>query len=584
MPMTARGSRAICRLSCDLVSARAWEFRNQPVSRFVLNARRLTCSVEALGASRRSAQAQEAFDCDGSALACAPLKPIDRLARHAHWLVFAACFVLYACTAYPGVGGRAQWGDAAKWQYIGSVLGVSHPPGSPLYVLLTFVWGKLPLAAEIGHRVILFSAACGAGAAALVFATIRRFGTSVGAALVGAGSFAIARAVWNFSTEAEVYAPLALAIALVLHRFVVWQKTRSLRDYAIGCFVYALGFGVHYAMLLFLPALLVVTLWTDARWTLKPRALAVVGVAIAIGLLPFVWLWFRAADADYSELPHSRSWSSFRDYVLVRQYRGGMFENMSAKRLTWAPMFTLAQVGPGPALLVPFGIFAIARDRERRPLAAFFALAVLVPIVFLAGYREGDDLGNVVVPLVALATLVGVGVNWIVSQLPWPRAREVAYVLALAVGAFGAARTGKKLEVADPLDHLTWDTDHAKAYRWDVPCILHAAEAKVTIVPPFEDYGARQIVHYYELADRDVRNKSITFRYMGEPPPGDWTWARQPSMPSPREGRVVYAFQRGHADRLRAAGFAVEERTLDSLGGCGQGKPDRTFFRAAPRP
>ena len=512
---------------------------------------------------------------------------LARALHHAHWLVFIACFALYACTLYPGVGGRAQWGDAAKWQYIGSVLGISHPPGSPLYVLATFAWGRLPIATTIGARVILFSAVCGAGAVALVFATLRTLGARVGAALVGAGSLAIARALWTFSTEAEVYAPLALAIAFVVHRFVVWQAARRVRDYAIGCAAYALAFGDHYLVLMLLPALLALVLSSDARAAFRPRALAIVTLAILFGLVPFAWLWFQIPLASYSEFPGARSWRAFVDYLLVRQYRSGMFEGVHPERLLWAPRFALNQIGPGPGLLAALGVFALARDRARRPLALFFVLAAIAPLVFLAGYREGDDLGGVVAALVPMTVLVGLGMHWLVERLPWPRARDAAVAIALAVGAFGATVNARRLAVPDPLNHLTWEVDGVKAYRWDLPCVLRNAETRVTIVPPFDDYGARQIVMYYETTDPDVGAKHVTFRYMGEAPPSEWTWARQPTMPAASEARIVYAFQRGHADRLASAGFAVEERTLDSLGGCGGGvvgPNERKYFRAIPRP
>jgi hypothetical protein len=506
--------------------------------------------------------------------------------RHAYALVFLACFALYACTLYPGVGGRAQWGDAAKWQYIGSILGVSHPPGSPLYVLSTFAWGKLlaPLVGSVGARVIVFSALCGAGAVAFVFATLRRLGAEIGAALIGAGTLAITRALWTFSTEAEVYAPLALAIAFVVHRFVLWRETKRLRDYAIGCAAYALAFGDHYLMLMLLPALLALVLWTDAREALRPRALAIVAAAILLGLVPFAWLWVQIPLASYSEFPGERSWRAFVDYLLVRQYRGGMFDGVRVARLLWAPRFALGQIGPGPEILTVLGIFALVRDRARRSLALFFVLAAIAPLVFLAGYREGDDLGGVLAALVPMAVLVGVGMQWLLDRLPWPRARDAAVALALAVGAYGATVNAKKLAVPDALNHLTWEVDGVKAYRWDLPCVLRSAEPRVTIVPPYDDYGARQIVMYYETADPDVRQKHITFRYMGEAPPSEWTWARQPTMPASSEARVVYAFQRGHADRLAGAGFTVEERTLDSLGGCGAGASERKYFRATPKP
>src|SRR6185503_20312631 len=61
------------------------------------------------------------------------------------WLVGAMValitFGVYLKTLFPGLGGG---GDSAKFQYVGSVLGTPHPPGYPLYVLVSFCFAQIP--------------------------------------------------------------------------------------------------------------------------------------------------------------------------------------------------------------------------------------------------------------------------------------------------------------------------------------------------------------------------------------------------------------------------------------------------------
>lgn len=498
-------------------------------------------------------------------------------------LVFLAAFVTYLVTRYPGVGGREQWGDAAKWQYVGSILGVPHPPGSPLYVLATYAWTRVPIACSIGERVIILSALSGAGALAILFATLRRLEVRAAPALLAVGALAIARALWNFSTEAELYAPLALAYATVLHFFVRWTLERRFHFFALACVAYALGFGVHFLMLPLLPAIAALVLATDARILLRTRSIAVIAGAIALGLVPFAWMWMRAAHAPYSEMPSPRTWNAFRDFVLVRQYRGGMFDGVTVDRVRSIALFVARQIGFGPIVLVPVGIFALAWRRRAR-LAVFFALAALGPLAFVVGYRGGDDLGMVVPALVALAHAVGVGLDFAIGLLPKPSMRAVAVAMAAIIGAPSAIKSARAMARHDALEHLTWDTDHVKRFRWNPACVVAAAPARAIIVPPFDDYGTRQIVYYEAFADERAKDKRLEFRYLGGDPPAEWTWAPRPWNPEARDDaddRVVLAFQRSHADKLRVAGYAVVERPFAELSGC-DGDPSWTYFRATP--
>src|SRR5687768_12095366 len=54
--------------------------------------------------------------------------------------VLLAITVLYVTTLFPGVGGRINGGDSAKFQFIGLIGGIGHPPGSPLYMMLNALW------------------------------------------------------------------------------------------------------------------------------------------------------------------------------------------------------------------------------------------------------------------------------------------------------------------------------------------------------------------------------------------------------------------------------------------------------------
>ena len=84
-------------------------------------------------------------------------------ARHEQWVrvvFFSAIWTLYLWT----MGADAHWLDSGELAAAGATLGVSHPPGHPLYTFLAYIASWVPLG-PLGFRVSLLSGFCGALAA-----------------------------------------------------------------------------------------------------------------------------------------------------------------------------------------------------------------------------------------------------------------------------------------------------------------------------------------------------------------------------------------------------------------------------------
>src|SRR5688500_5970723 len=80
-------------------------------------------------------------------------------------------FTIYLLTLAPTT---AFW-DTSEYIAAAKVLGIPHPPGNPLFVLLAHVWGLLPLAAAYAVRINLFAAVTSAAAAGLWFLVAERW-------------------------------------------------------------------------------------------------------------------------------------------------------------------------------------------------------------------------------------------------------------------------------------------------------------------------------------------------------------------------------------------------------------------------
>jgi len=272
-------------------------------------------------------------------------------------------FVLYVVTLAPTV----LFADGGEFQFVPYILGVAHPTGYPLYLLLGWVWSHALPIGHVAYRMNLFSALWAGLAVGLSYLVALRFirlvVPEIGlltirlSAVVAALTFAVGETFWSQAVIAEVYSFNAFFVALVL-LLTFWvadclvdKKARgytppvpgSIAPLAFRSLVLATVFGLslthHVTMLLLLPGILLF-LWfvqrsfqsgqsraldvltrirvaapeTRPLGLLAPRsllrragfALALI-VAMVVPLLLYLYLPLRAPHTPYATLQLSES-------------------------------------------------------------------------------------------------------------------------------------------------------------------------------------------------------------------------------------------------------------------------------------
>ncbi len=200
--------------------------------------------------------------------------------------------IVYVATLAPTT---AFW-DASEYIAAAKVLGIPHPPGNPLFVLLSHAFGLLPLSSSYAVRINLFAAVTSALSAGLWFLVAERWlrnlvtdrAIRLGAAFAGVLVGALAWTVWNQSTVNEkVYTLSMLSMAVVTWLAVHWgdDEAGPHRDrwLILIAFVIALSSTNHMMGVLALPAVAIYVLWTDWRVLLKPWA-ALMGWLLLLGV------------------------------------------------------------------------------------------------------------------------------------------------------------------------------------------------------------------------------------------------------------------------------------------------------------
>src|SRR4029077_1996991 len=137
--------------------------------------------------------------------------------------------VAYLATLAPTV---TFW-DAGEFIASARVLGIPHPPGPPLLVLIAHVGGMLVPVGEYAARTNLLSALLSAAGAAGFFLVVHeslrqveargRLLTAAASAVIGAFTFTN----WQNSNETEVYAVATFTIAAMAWTVMLWRRHRG---------------------------------------------------------------------------------------------------------------------------------------------------------------------------------------------------------------------------------------------------------------------------------------------------------------------------------------------------------------------
>jgi hypothetical protein len=206
-----------------------------------------------------------------------------------------AAWLLYVVTLAPTT---AFW-DTSEYIATAHIVGVPHPPGNPLFVMVAKVWTLLlaPFGLSVAVRVNLLAATTSAAATGFFYLVAQRVLHGLRPqrrfALVGAAAAAMCGAtaftVWNQSNVNEkVYTLSMLIIAVVSWLGILWHDRKdepgSARYLLWAVFLIALGATNHPMSLLPAPALALFVLVSGPRSLLRVGVAARAVLLVAIGL------------------------------------------------------------------------------------------------------------------------------------------------------------------------------------------------------------------------------------------------------------------------------------------------------------
>jgi hypothetical protein len=222
----------------------------------------------------------------------------NRLSRIIAGIIFLVSFLVYYDTMAPTV---SFW-DCGEFIATSYTLGVPHPPGSPLFLIIGRVFSMIPFSPDIAFRVNLISVFVSALAVMLLYLIIVKVIAhwrggikensdviiAFGGALVGALTFAFTDSHWFNAVEAEVYSMSTFFTAIVVWLILHWseraEEKGNERYILIIAYMIGLAIGIHLLNLLALPfiALIIYFRKQSFEWKSFLITIGITGVTFVI--------------------------------------------------------------------------------------------------------------------------------------------------------------------------------------------------------------------------------------------------------------------------------------------------------------
>lgn len=454
--------------------------------------------------------------------------------------VAAAALALYVATLQPDFGGPE---DTPKFQFLGHVLGTAHPPGYPLYVMLSHLFVQLPIR-TIAYRANLFSAVMATLAVVLVYVIGRSIGARARYSVTAALALAAGASYWRSAVFAEVYSLAAALAAGFVAVLLAWGARGGTRRLLGAVAVFALALGNHLTIVGVVPAAFIYVLLKDRRAVSFRVVAAAAGICL-LGLAQYGFIIERTRDgASYLE---SRAGTVAELLGVIRadrfadqRFAFGAAEVFERNVPAVATLIAQELRLPGVLLLAAGAGFAIVRRTGGVGLLLGCAAGMLAMIVNMSGDLKGF-ITPVVVLLWPLTALGAEGIHRVLAATRLPRL--VAPVVAVAAALLlPAATLGANYREADQSSQTATATFLRQVYAGIPPGSGVVAE----------DYFYDMAHHYFTAPGEVAAGRDIL--RVG--------YSADEIRAAARSGRRIFAYAAG-ATVLAADGLSFERTPLE---------------------
>lgn len=422
---------------------------------------------------------------------------------------------LYLLTAAPTIYNL----DSAELTTAVASQGIIRATGYPLYLFLGRVWLNLLPVGDIGYRMNLFSAVCGATTIVLAEYILRRLQVTMWARVGAWGLLMAVPYFWAMSLVAEVYTLHTALMAAVILTLLRWGESPTQQRLVWPVFLMALSMGNHAATILLVPGCAWYVLAQRPRGLTRPSTWLTIMIGVAAGAAIFLYLpWQYSHNPSFNYAGKYDAAGTFHPVNLMtldgvlwlitgRTFAGQMFgyklselwpEVANFAVQLWQSFFA---IGVGPGLLGA----AVAWRRDWRT-AGLLTLMFLANAIFYVNYRVIDKDTMFLPTYLIWAIWLGLGYH---TLLQWLHPDKIGHILIGASRRLSPTRALTAVMLVAVCLAVAWnwslvDLSHDWSTREQSEAILELVEPNAIVFGWWEIIPGIQYLQLVEGQRPDV--------------------------------------------------------------------------------
>lgn len=236
------------------------------------------------------------------------------------YVAFGISFLIYLLTA----SSEVTFFDSGELITSSFTLGIAHPPGYPVYVMLSHLFNYIPVG-SVAFRVSFFSAICGSLTSFLTYLIVveltgKRNTIDAITALLSSLIIGFSYTHWSQSVVAEVYSLSTFLIILCIFLNIKFIKSGDLRFIYTACLFTGIAITAHLTALVLIPVILFSVLYRDKTLLLDSKNFFLGIFFLILGFSAFLYLPMRAWQTNALVWGDPKNLSQFLWMLLRKGY------------------------------------------------------------------------------------------------------------------------------------------------------------------------------------------------------------------------------------------------------------------------
>jgi len=307
----------------------------------------------------------------------------NHLASKISFGLFLAVLLVYILTLHPFF----SLGDSGEFIVVAKTGGIAHPPGFPLYTLISNLIASINIGSLV-TRLNFLSAIFGALSVTVVYLLIYKLTKDYLASLMAALILAFSHLFWLFSIITEVYTLSILLNVLAIYLFVSWTRKEDTKLLYLLAFIGGLSLSVHYVNLFTLILIALFSIPNIDRKFFKIKNFFILACSFLLGLAPVFSILIAAKNNTFINWGNIEDFSGFLRFIKRSDYQGvGLGETLNPLSISFQEQIPFL----AKAIYNSFGLLAflllpafwVKRKQFRFPLLILTNFIVLGPLLVI---------------------------------------------------------------------------------------------------------------------------------------------------------------------------------------------------------